>query len=73
MTIRLATVHENAQVIPLLAKEGSGVVGRGADAGTPHPLLPTGPRKGVIFLAGEEMATGPKRRKKARRRSKMLK
>jgi hypothetical protein len=32
MILRLATVQEKAQVIPLLAKEGLGVVGRGADA-----------------------------------------
>ena len=44
MIVRLATVHENAQVIPLLAKEGLGVVDRDADAETCDslPLLRRG-------------------------------
>jgi hypothetical protein len=51
MILRLNTVHENAHIIPLLVKEGLGVVDRDATLPptTPCPLLPL--RRGVIFMA----------------------
>jgi hypothetical protein len=38
------------KIIPLLIKEGSGVVARNADAATHHPLPLLPLRKGVIFI-----------------------
>jgi hypothetical protein len=73
MILWLATGHEAAQVIPLLAKEGLGVVDRGADAGTHHPLPPPQPRKGVIFVAGGGLASGPQRTEKGEQMQKDVK
>jgi hypothetical protein len=42
MIIQLSTVHEGAQVIPLLFKEGIGVVDRVSASGA-HHLLPSPP------------------------------
>jgi hypothetical protein len=52
MTIRLSTVHEDAHGIPLLLKEGLGVVDREVGTGAHHPLTPPPPRRGVAFMAG---------------------
>jgi len=41
------------KMIPLLVKEGSGVVDRHRDAGTHHPLPPPPLRRGVIFMEME--------------------
>jgi hypothetical protein len=49
MVLSLTTVHENDAVIPLLAKEGPGVVD--CWAATPYPLLLQ--RRGAIFMAGK--------------------
>jgi hypothetical protein len=38
-------------MIPLLIKEGSGVVARNADAATHHPLPLLPLRRGAIFMA----------------------
>ena len=54
MIIRLATVHENAQVIPLLAKPGLGVVKRDDDAATTTPI---GAQPGLILGAAERRQT----------------
>jgi hypothetical protein len=40
MIVRLSTVREESQAIPLLSKEGLGVVGRDASAGAHHPYPP---------------------------------
>jgi hypothetical protein len=47
MVLWLTTSHENGCVVPLLDKEGPGVVDRRAT--TPYPLLLRG--RGAIFMA----------------------
>jgi hypothetical protein len=44
---------ETMKMIPLLIKEGSGVVDRHGDAGTHHSLPPPPLRRGVTFRAGD--------------------
>jgi hypothetical protein len=39
------------KMIPLLIKEGSGVVARNVDAATHYPLSPLPLRRGAIFIA----------------------
>ena len=61
-------------MIPLLIKEGSGVIDRHSDAGIHHPLPPPPPRRGVILKAvlpgivGEKnkarLGSGPELKKK---------
>jgi hypothetical protein len=51
MILSLTTVHENDGVIPLLAKEGPGVVDCWAT--TPYPLLLR--RRGAIFIAAKNL------------------
>jgi hypothetical protein len=58
MTIWLSTAHDDAQAIPLLFKEGLGVVDRSAHAGAPaasYPLL----RRGGESFSGREGDTRP--------------
>ena len=55
MILLLATVHENDAVIPLLAKEGPGVLDCWAT--TPYPLLLR--RRGAIFMAARNLALSP--------------
>jgi hypothetical protein len=43
-------------MIPLLVKEGSGVVARSADAATHHPLPLLPLRRGAIFIAAKDLA-----------------
>ena len=52
MILSLTTVHENDAVIPLLAKEGPGVVD--CWAATPYPLLLR--RRGAIFMAAKGLS-----------------
>ena len=52
MILSLTTVDENDAVIPLLAKEGPGVVDCWAT--TPYPLLLR--RSGAIFIAARNLA-----------------
>jgi diaminopimelate epimerase len=47
-----AGVHKNA-MIPLLVKEGLGVVNRDANAGAHHPRTPLPPRRGATFMAAK--------------------
>jgi len=51
MILSFTTVHENDAVIPLLAKEGPGVVDRWATS--PYPLLLW--RRGAIFRAAKNL------------------
>jgi hypothetical protein len=44
------------KMIPLLVKEGSGVVARNADAATHHPLPLLPLRRGAIFMAARNLA-----------------
>jgi hypothetical protein len=57
MILWLTTVHENDAVIPLLAKEGPGVVDCWAT--TPYPLLLW--RRGAIFMAVAHAASGTRK------------
>ena len=52
MILWLTTAHENDAVIPLLAKDGPGVVDCWAT--TPYPLLLR--RRGAIFMAARNLA-----------------
>ena len=61
MIIRLSAAHEEPQVIPLLLKERSGVVDWDGDAGTRHPLPPHPARRGVVFMPGRRLTSGPQR------------
>jgi hypothetical protein len=63
MMIRLSTVHEDAQGIPLLLKEGLGVVDQEAGAGGNHPLPPPLPRTGVAFMTPRGPESGQQKRK----------
>jgi hypothetical protein len=65
MIIRLRTVHEDAQAIPLLPKEGLGVVDGEAGAGAHRPLPPPLPRRGVVFVAGRRLECAQQKRKKS--------
>jgi len=47
--------HFQARVTPLLVKESLGVVGRGADTATHHPLSPPPLGRGVTLRAGESL------------------
>ncbi len=64
MTLRLAPVHEDCQLIPLLAKEGLGVVDWYSNDKTHHPLPPPPPRRGI--------ESGPQRTEKSWKGEKML-
>jgi hypothetical protein len=64
MTLRLAPVHEDCQLIPLLAKEGLGVVDWYSNDKTHHPLPPPPPRRGI--------ESGPQRTQKSCKSEKML-
>jgi hypothetical protein len=46
------------KMIPLLIKEGSGVVARNADVATHHPLPLLPLRRGVILMAVAHAASG---------------
>ncbi len=71
MTLRLASVHEDCQLIPLLAKEGLGVVDWDAHAETHHALPPPPPRRGLFsWRAGPE--SGSQRTEKSCKGEKML-
>jgi len=61
MILPLAPLYENARVIPLLAKEGSGVVDREADAEIHQLLPPPPPRRGTTFMAEWTLEYGPPR------------
>jgi len=52
MILSLTTMHESDALIPLLAKEGPGVVDCWAT--TPYPLLLL--RRGAIFMAARNLA-----------------
>jgi hypothetical protein len=64
MIIRLRTVHEDAQAIPLLLKEGLGLIDWASGAGAHHPLPPPLPRRGVVFMAGRRLERGAQKQKK---------
>jgi len=51
MIQRLAAIHVDALPIPLLDKEGSGVVDESTDPETDHPQAPPRPGRGVSFYA----------------------
>ena len=57
MILWLTTVHENDAVIPLLAKEGPGVVDCWATI--PYPFLLW--RRGAIFMAVAHAASGTRK------------
>jgi hypothetical protein len=65
MIIRLRTVHEDAQAIPLLLKERLGSVDREAGAGAQRPLPPPLPRRGVVFVAGRKLERSQQKGKKS--------
>ena len=57
-----ACVHENAPVIPLLDKEGLGVVERDAHAGIHHLPAPSSAEEGTHFPGGKRPESGAKRK-----------
>ncbi len=59
MILWFASVHKTAQIIPLLAKEGLGVVDRDAHAQSYHLLAPL--RRRVKFMEGRKLEHGPQR------------
>jgi len=61
MILPLAPLYENARVIPLLAKEGSGVVDREASAEIHQFLPPPPPSRGTTFMAEGRLEYGPPR------------
>jgi len=73
MTLRLAPEHEDCQLIPLLDKEGLGVVDWDAHVETHHPLPPPQARRGLIFPAGRDPRAILKERQKPCGCKKMLK
>ena len=66
MILPLAPLYEDARVIPLLPKEGSGVVEREADARTHHPLAPSSAEEGNSFHGGGEVGVHPSKDGKRR-------
>jgi hypothetical protein len=64
MIVRLSTVHEDAQAVSLVLKEGSGLVGREAGAGAHDPLPPRPLRRGVVSMAGRKLERGQQEGKK---------
>jgi hypothetical protein len=65
-------MHEDAQVIPLLPKEGLGVVGRDADAGVYHPPTPSPAEQGSHSFGGKETQERPARDGKRRENAKKM-
>jgi hypothetical protein len=73
MILPLAPLYENARVIPLFAKEGSGVVDREAGAKIRHPLPPPQSRRGTTFMAEWRLEYGPLRTAKGEQTQKDVK